>query len=162
MFQPLTPMVLCSLDIFFPVLLCIFKYDMNRNHFLFYRFPLKRNVDIMTHVLLNLRWISTSGTYISQTQHSDIINNIEYCNINVIWLHMSFRTPTLMVAEDNYFNVSVKLSNHGDDSYNTSLTMHYPPGLSFSMMSLTEVNILLLYNIYTQWPFYYVYLYTCW
>ncbi|KAK2815604.1 hypothetical protein Q5P01_026071 [Channa striata] len=44
----------------------------------------------------------------------------------------------LLVAEDNSFNVSVKLSNRGDDSYNTSLTMYYPPGLSFSMMSLKE------------------------
>uniref|UniRef100_A0A8D3E145 VWFA domain-containing protein n=1 Tax=Scophthalmus maximus TaxID=52904 RepID=A0A8D3E145_SCOMX len=48
-------------------------------------------------------------------------------------------TPTLLVREDNYFNVSVRLSNHGDDSYNTSLTMYYPPGLSFSWMTLTEV-----------------------
>ncbi|AWP06281.1 putative integrin alpha-L-like [Scophthalmus maximus] len=47
-------------------------------------------------------------------------------------------TPTLLVREDNYFNVSVRLSNHGDDSYNTSLTMYYPPGLSFSWMTLTE------------------------
>uniref|UniRef100_A0A8D3AGY5 VWFA domain-containing protein n=1 Tax=Scophthalmus maximus TaxID=52904 RepID=A0A8D3AGY5_SCOMX len=49
-------------------------------------------------------------------------------------------TPTLLVREDNYFNVSVRLSNHGDDSYNTSLTMYYPPGLSFSWMTLTEVT----------------------
>lgn len=50
------------------------------------------------------------------------------------------RTPTLLVAEDNYFNLSVKLSNWGDDSYNTSLSMHYPPGMSFSRMTLTEVT----------------------
>ncbi|KAI4832766.1 hypothetical protein KUCAC02_015715 [Chaenocephalus aceratus] len=50
----------------------------------------------------------------------------------------SFTTATLLVAEDNFLNVSVKLSNSGDDSYYTSLTMHYPPGLSFSMMVLTE------------------------
>ncbi|XP_035515426.1 integrin alpha-M [Morone saxatilis] len=49
-------------------------------------------------------------------------------------------TQTLLVAEDNYFNLSIKLSNHGDDSYNTSLSMHYPPGLSFSMMTVTEAT----------------------
>ncbi|KAG7486286.1 hypothetical protein JOB18_028599 [Solea senegalensis] len=52
----------------------------------------------------------------------------------------NFTTPTLLVAEENYLNVMVKLSNHGDDSYNTSLTMYYPPGLSFSMMTLTEAT----------------------
>ncbi|XP_061882703.1 integrin alpha-D isoform X1 [Entelurus aequoreus] len=43
-------------------------------------------------------------------------------------------TPTLLVAEEKYFNMSVTISNHGDDSYNTSLTLYYPPGLSFSRM----------------------------
>ncbi|XP_031723040.1 integrin alpha-L isoform X1 [Anarrhichthys ocellatus] len=52
----------------------------------------------------------------------------------------NFTTPTLLVAKDNYFNVSVKLSNHGDDSYHTSLTMHYPRGLSFSRMTLIEAT----------------------
>ncbi|XP_040002025.1 integrin alpha-D [Xiphias gladius] len=52
----------------------------------------------------------------------------------------NFTTPTLLVAEGNYFNVSVKLSNHGDDSYNTSLTMYYPEGLSFTRMTLTEAT----------------------
>uniref|UniRef100_A0A7N6B9M9 VWFA domain-containing protein n=1 Tax=Anabas testudineus TaxID=64144 RepID=A0A7N6B9M9_ANATE len=50
----------------------------------------------------------------------------------------NFLTPTLLVAENNKFDISVKLSNPGDDSYNTSLIMHYPAGLSFSMMVLTE------------------------
>ncbi|XP_023135745.2 integrin alpha-D isoform X2 [Amphiprion ocellaris] len=52
----------------------------------------------------------------------------------------SFMTPTLLVAEDNYFNMSVKLVNHGDDSYDTRLTMNYPPGLSFSWMTLIEAT----------------------
>ncbi|XP_026159746.1 integrin alpha-M [Mastacembelus armatus] len=52
----------------------------------------------------------------------------------------NFMTPTLLVVEDNYFNVSATLSNHGDDSYNTSLTMHYPTGLSFSTMTLTKAT----------------------
>ncbi|XP_019121695.1 integrin alpha-L [Larimichthys crocea] len=52
----------------------------------------------------------------------------------------NFMTPTLLITEDNYFNVSVQLSNRGDDSYNTSLSMHYPPGLSFSTMVLTRAT----------------------
>ncbi|XP_051241527.1 integrin alpha-D isoform X2 [Dicentrarchus labrax] len=52
----------------------------------------------------------------------------------------NFMTQKLLVAEDNYFNMSIKLSNHGDDSYNTSLSMHYPPGLSFSRMTVTEAT----------------------
>lgn len=43
------------------------------------------------------------------------------------------------MAEDSYFNLPVKLSNHGDESYNTSLTLYYPLGLSFSKMTPTEV-----------------------
>ncbi|XP_062244772.1 integrin alpha-M-like [Platichthys flesus] len=52
----------------------------------------------------------------------------------------NFTTPALLTAEDSYFNVTVKLSNYGDDSFNTSLTMHYPPGLSFSRMTITEAT----------------------
>ncbi|XP_053711012.1 integrin alpha-M-like isoform X2 [Synchiropus splendidus] len=44
-------------------------------------------------------------------------------------------TPVLMVAEDSTFNMTITLSNRGDDSYNTSLTILYPPGLSFSRMT---------------------------
>ncbi|XP_039469990.1 integrin alpha-L-like isoform X2 [Oreochromis aureus] len=50
----------------------------------------------------------------------------------------SFMTTQLLVAEDAYFTVSIKLANHGDDSYNTMLTMHYPPGLSFRRMTVIE------------------------
>nr|ASU50959.1 integrin alpha-L [Epinephelus coioides] len=52
----------------------------------------------------------------------------------------NFMSPTLLVVENNYFNISVTLSNHGDDSYYTSLIMHYPPGLSFSMMALKKAT----------------------
>ncbi|XP_053190826.1 integrin alpha-D [Scomber japonicus] len=48
---------------------------------------------------------------------------------------LDFESSTFLVAEDNSFNVFITLSNEGDDSYNTSLTMHYPPGLSFSRMT---------------------------
>ncbi|KAM9792574.1 integrin alpha-M [Neosynchiropus ocellatus] len=44
-------------------------------------------------------------------------------------------TPVLLVAEDSTFNMTITLSNRGDDSYNTSLSILYPPGLSFSRMT---------------------------
>uniref|UniRef100_A0A4W5PEG2 VWFA domain-containing protein n=1 Tax=Hucho hucho TaxID=62062 RepID=A0A4W5PEG2_9TELE len=52
---------------------------------------------------------------------------------------LNFITSTLLVVDQSYFNVTIRLSNHGDDSYNTSLTLLYPPGLSFSMMHLLKV-----------------------
>uniref|UniRef100_A0A4W5N5J7 Zmp:0000001082 n=1 Tax=Hucho hucho TaxID=62062 RepID=A0A4W5N5J7_9TELE len=53
---------------------------------------------------------------------------------------LNFITSTLLVVDQSYFNVTIRLSNHGDDSYNTSLTLLYPPGLSFSMMHLLKFN----------------------
>uniref|UniRef100_A0A665UZQ2 Integrin alpha-M-like n=1 Tax=Echeneis naucrates TaxID=173247 RepID=A0A665UZQ2_ECHNA len=50
----------------------------------------------------------------------------------------NFTTPTLLVMDNNYINIIMKLSNHGDDSYNTSLIMYYPEGLSFSWMTVKE------------------------
>ncbi|XP_045072972.1 integrin alpha-L-like isoform X2 [Coregonus clupeaformis] len=50
----------------------------------------------------------------------------------------NFITSTLLVVDQSYFNVTIRLSNHGDDSFNTSLTLLYPPGLSFSMMHLLK------------------------
>lgn len=61
-------------------------------------------------------------------------------------LFVSLRTPTLLVTENNYFNVTIHLKNDGDDSYNTSLIMFYPPGLSFSRMTLIKVTIKIHYK----------------
>uniref|UniRef100_A0A3P8ZRH4 VWFA domain-containing protein n=1 Tax=Esox lucius TaxID=8010 RepID=A0A3P8ZRH4_ESOLU len=47
---------------------------------------------------------------------------------------------TLVVEEQSYCLVTIKLSNHGDDSYNTSLTIFHSRGLSFSMMTLVKVK----------------------
>uniref|UniRef100_A0A671TMD9 VWFA domain-containing protein n=1 Tax=Sparus aurata TaxID=8175 RepID=A0A671TMD9_SPAAU len=59
---------------------------------------------------------------------------------------LSLRTSTLLVAKGSYFNLFVKLSNHGDDSYNTSLSIQHPAGLSFSLMNLTEATRPTLYS----------------
>ncbi|XP_028264897.1 integrin alpha-M [Parambassis ranga] len=50
----------------------------------------------------------------------------------------NFTVSTLVVTENKYFNITARLANHGDDSYNTNLTMYYPPGISFSRMTLIE------------------------
>ncbi|XP_029004008.1 integrin alpha-D [Betta splendens] len=54
----------------------------------------------------------------------------------------NFKTPTLLVpdgeSEEANFIVVVKLSNDGDRSFNTSITMHYPEGLSFTKMQTAE------------------------
>ncbi|KAM4595822.1 integrin alpha-L-like [Fundulus diaphanus] len=49
----------------------------------------------------------------------------------------NFMKGEVLVTENTVFSVLITLNNIGDDSYNTSLTMHYPPGLSFSIMELT-------------------------
>lgn len=56
-----------------------------------------------------------------------------------VLVFLPLRTPTLLVAEESYFNLTITLSNHGDDSYNTNLTMRYPESLSFSQMTLIQV-----------------------
>lgn len=45
-----------------------------------------------------------------------------------------FRANELLVKDDNSISAVITLNNNADDSYNTSLTMHYPVGLSFSKM----------------------------
>ncbi|CAL8237626.1 unnamed protein product [Lota lota] len=50
----------------------------------------------------------------------------------------TFTTPTLVVVNHNNFNVTVRLTNKGDDSFNTKLHLFYPPGLSFSMLNLLK------------------------
>lgn len=63
-------------------------------------------------------------------------------------VEFNFTTPTLLVAEENYFKVFVKLSNHGDDSYNSSLTMHFPRGLSFSRMTFIQATRPTIHSCY--------------
>ncbi|KAK2909579.1 hypothetical protein Q8A67_005416 [Cirrhinus molitorella] len=49
-------------------------------------------------------------------------------------LNFSFTNDTLVVTNQAHFTVLVSLANPGDDSYNTSIVMHYPEGLSFSKL----------------------------
>ncbi|XP_073716199.1 integrin alpha-M [Misgurnus anguillicaudatus] len=47
-------------------------------------------------------------------------------------LDFRFINETLLVVNQAYFMVPITLANKGDNSYNTSIVMHYPEGLSFS------------------------------
>ncbi|KAM6972009.1 integrin alpha-X [Aplochiton taeniatus] len=58
----------------------------------------------------------------------------------------NFVTSTLIVVDQSYFNLTVSLFNTGDDSYNTSLTLYYPPSLSFSMMFVEKATRSTLYS----------------
>ena len=45
-----------------------------------------------------------------------------------------------MVVNHNNFNLTLRLTNNGDDSFNTKLYLYYPPGLSFSMLNRLTVR----------------------
>lgn len=117
---------------------CLIRHvKINKYRILFLQAPFekqcKKNDVCIAQLDVDLQflWVSRS------TPNSTFITLITSgCSISPLPL---FRSETFLVAENSYFNMLVKLDNHGDDSYNTSLTLHYPPGLSFSMMELTEV-----------------------
>uniref|UniRef100_A0A3B3UF29 Integrin alpha-L-like n=1 Tax=Poecilia latipinna TaxID=48699 RepID=A0A3B3UF29_9TELE len=48
-----------------------------------------------------------------------------------------FLSKELLVTKETTIKIWIKLHNRADDSYNTSLTMLYPEGLSFSMLDQT-------------------------
>ncbi|XP_058646418.1 integrin alpha-M-like isoform X2 [Onychostoma macrolepis] len=47
-------------------------------------------------------------------------------------LNFSFTNNTLVVVNQAHFSILVLLANPGDDSFNTSIVLHYPEGLSLS------------------------------
>ncbi|ROJ94326.1 Integrin alpha-M [Anabarilius grahami] len=47
-------------------------------------------------------------------------------------MNFSFTNDTLLVVNQAHFTVLVSLANPGDDSFNTSIVLHYPEGLSLS------------------------------
>uniref|UniRef100_A0A671NA00 Integrin alpha-M-like n=1 Tax=Sinocyclocheilus anshuiensis TaxID=1608454 RepID=A0A671NA00_9TELE len=47
-------------------------------------------------------------------------------------LNFSFTNDTLVVVNQAHFSILVSLANPGDDSFNTSIVLHYPEGLSLS------------------------------
>ncbi|KAK5602537.1 hypothetical protein CRENBAI_009745 [Crenichthys baileyi] len=70
----------------------------------------------------------------------------KHCNKEIciadLEVKFKFTSEVLLVTENNGLSVLIDLSNNADDSYNTSLTMYYPPGLSFSNMELIGTKTL--------------------
>ncbi|XP_049325410.1 integrin alpha-X-like isoform X1 [Astyanax mexicanus] len=55
-------------------------------------------------------------------------------------LDFSFTNSTLLVVDQAYFIINVTLLNKGDDSFNTTVVLHYPPGLSLSMSEIVKAT----------------------
>ncbi|KAI7810759.1 CD11-1 [Triplophysa rosa] len=53
-------------------------------------------------------------------------------------LDFSFINETLLVVNQAHLTVLITLKNAADDSYNTSIVMHYPEGLSFSKLDTVK------------------------
>ncbi|XDV17197.1 hypothetical protein PO909_016575 [Leuciscus waleckii] len=56
-------------------------------------------------------------------------------------LNFSFTNDTLVVVNQAHFTVLVSLANPGDDSFNTSIVLHYPEGLSLSKFDTVKVPL---------------------
>uniref|UniRef100_A0AAY5ESX0 VWFA domain-containing protein n=1 Tax=Electrophorus electricus TaxID=8005 RepID=A0AAY5ESX0_ELEEL len=57
-------------------------------------------------------------------------------------LDFKFMNSSLLVVDQAYFIITVSLLNKGDDSFNTSIVLHYPPGLSLSKFETIKVQTL--------------------
>ncbi|XP_035391024.1 integrin alpha-M isoform X2 [Electrophorus electricus] len=55
-------------------------------------------------------------------------------------LDFKFMNSSLLVVDQAYFIITVSLLNKGDDSFNTSIVLHYPPGLSLSKFETIKAN----------------------
>ncbi|KAK3530665.1 hypothetical protein QTP86_031637, partial [Hemibagrus guttatus] len=60
--------------------------------------------------------------------------------VSDLQMDFSFRNSTLLVVDQAPFIIRVTLLNKGDDSFNTSLLLLYPPGLSFSKFNTIKPN----------------------
>ncbi|KTF84031.1 hypothetical protein cypCar_00036530 [Cyprinus carpio] len=78
------------------------------------------------------------------------------CNSNScvadLKLNFSFTNDTLVVENQAHFTVLVSLANPGDDSYNTSIVLHYPEGLSLSKFDAIKTQFLGTFRV-TKWDY---------
>ncbi|KAI4901455.1 hypothetical protein NFI96_030501, partial [Prochilodus magdalenae] len=56
-------------------------------------------------------------------------------------MNFDFLDSRLLVVDQSYFNITVSLLNKGDDSFNTSIELRYPLGLSLSKFDTTKVQM---------------------
>ncbi|XP_060716138.1 integrin alpha-D [Tachysurus vachellii] len=60
--------------------------------------------------------------------------------VSDLLMDFNFLNSTLLVVDQASFIIHVTLENKGDDSFNTSLVLLYPPGLSLSMFKTIKPN----------------------
>ncbi|XP_060755348.1 integrin alpha-D [Neoarius graeffei] len=60
--------------------------------------------------------------------------------VSDLWLQFTFLNNTLVVVDQASFIIQVSLENKGDDSFNTSVVLLYPPGLSLSKFETIQAN----------------------
>ncbi|KAI5609507.1 integrin alpha-L isoform X2, partial [Silurus asotus] len=60
--------------------------------------------------------------------------------VSDLQLDFSFQNKTLLVVDQASFIIHVTLQNKGDDSFNTSVVLLYPPGLSLSVFKTIKVQ----------------------
>ncbi|XP_046693276.1 integrin alpha-D isoform X2 [Silurus meridionalis] len=79
----------------------------------------------------------------SNTTHVEVPFQINCKNrscVSDLQLDFSFLNSTLLVVDQASFIIHVTLQNKGDDSFNTSVVLFYPPGLSLSVFKTIKAN----------------------
>uniref|UniRef100_A0AAR2LIW2 VWFA domain-containing protein n=1 Tax=Pygocentrus nattereri TaxID=42514 RepID=A0AAR2LIW2_PYGNA len=72
--------------------------------------------------------------------------NVEVSHVSVrvcvadLQLDFNFLNKTLLVMDQSYFIITVSLLNKGDDSFNTSVELRYPEGLSLSKFDTIKAS----------------------
>uniref|UniRef100_A0A9J8CVB4 Zmp:0000001082 n=1 Tax=Cyprinus carpio carpio TaxID=630221 RepID=A0A9J8CVB4_CYPCA len=120
--------------------------DSGSSCFNFSIFMLRCVADLVSPLKIRMNFSQTemlSGNSVAVLDvHSRTEENVEVpfqrnCNSNNscvadLKLNFSFTNNTLVVENQAHFTVQVSLANPGDDSYNTSIVLHYPEGISLS------------------------------
>ncbi|TRY86192.1 hypothetical protein DNTS_030232 [Danionella cerebrum] len=55
--------------------------------------------------------------------------------VSDLQLDFTFMNETLLVSNHAHFSLLISVCNHGDDSFNTSMELRYPEGLSFAKLT---------------------------
>ncbi|XP_051982478.1 integrin alpha-D isoform X2 [Xyrauchen texanus] len=98
--------------------------------------PLKIRLDFSQMEMLNGNSTAVLDIY-SRTEEFTEVPFKRSCHSNIscvadLKLNFTFMNDTLLVVNEAHFMVLVSLENPGDDSFNTSIVLHYPEGLSLS------------------------------
>ncbi|KAK0154215.1 Integrin alpha-M [Merluccius polli] len=104
--------------------------------------------DTLSPIVIRLKFAQLESKKMASVLNADSVTQVDTevpfernCRTNdtciaELEVDFNFTTPTLVVVNQNSFYVHISLSNYADDSFNTKLYISYPPGLSFSMLTL--------------------------